>query len=176
LLVVGDSFRRREDSSRAHLASRNVVWLSRFGWQIEVLHRALLESGSPIRWDAVTVNRAYYAARRHPVNFRMRQLEVERREEEAREAVLFADPREQKLRTVAPSEVTNSLELERWTLAVGIARRREVAASPEELWEIARRLYAEEGLERLRAMGGDCEPPQVSRAEQFRRRRRSLLS
>ena len=106
----------------------------------------------------------------------MRKREVERREEEAREAVLFADPREQKLRTVVPSEVANSSEVERWPLAVRVARRREVGASPKELWEIARGLYAATDLEVLRAMDGDSEPPQISRAEQFRRRRRSLLS
>ena len=176
LLVVGDRFCRREDSSRAHLASRNVGWLSRFDWQIKVVHRAFLESGTPIRWDAATVNRAHSAAARHAVDFRMRKREVERREEEAREAVLFADPREQKLRTVVPSEVTNSSEVERWTLAVRVARRREVGASPKELWEIARGLYAATDLEVLRAMDEDSEPPQISRAEQFRRRRRSLLS
>ena len=170
LLVVGDRFCRREDSSRAHLASRNVAWLSKFGSQIEVRYRAFLKSGAPIRWDAAVVNQAYYAAARHAVNLRPRALEVERREQEAREAVLFPDPHEQKLKVVRPPEVRNILELERWTLAVRVTRRREVAASPEELWELARKLYAEADLEGLRAMDGEHERPRITRAEQFRRR------
>ncbi len=102
-------------------------------------------------------------------------LSIAAREEEERDAVILADPGRRQLKPAVPSEIENQADLQRWHLAVAVARHRAPAARAEELWDIARDLWATAGADALRGEQASIPPPRDTRGEQFRRRPRRVL-
>jgi hypothetical protein len=173
LIFQDNRFWLREDPSRAHGVRRNVVWLTPFGLQIVLRYRPQLAGGAPIRWDPRTVHRARECAPFLDATDRRTQLAY--REEVERDAVILADPARRQLKPAVPSEVENEADLERWELAVAVARHRDPAARPEELWDVARDLSATVGVEALRSEHASIPASPDTRSERFRRRPHSRL-
>jgi len=132
-------------------------------------HVALTRSSPrapPIRWDARTVLRARGSARF--LDDSHQRINIAAREEEERDAVILADPARRQLTPAVPSEIETEADLQRWHLAVAVARHRASAARAEELWDIARDLWATAGADALRGEHASIPPPRDTRAEQFR--------
>jgi len=179
LLFLDGRFYRRTDPSRAHAVRRNVVWKSPFGFEIVLRYRPQLEAGTPIRWDARTVKRAHSQAEEHWINRDIRQVVIDEREEDERDAVILADARKPNLELLTPREVVTERDREQWGLAVAVAHDREPHVGASDLWEMARGLYASTDLASLRAAVAELprrEKRRPSRAEEFRRRPQSELS
>jgi|SRR5215218_3406889 len=179
LLFVDGRFCRRTDASRAHAVRRIVVWKSPFGFQIVQRYWPQLIGGTPIRWDARTVNRARFRAEEDWVNRRHREVELARLEEEQRDEVVLADARQAELEGVVPGEVVTKADREHWELAVAVAHDREPGLGAGDLWDMAGELYASKDVASLRAAAAELprrESPRPSRAEEFRRRPQLELS
>ena len=172
LLFKDGQFWVRADQSRAHAVRRNVVWLSPFGREIELLYRAQLEAGAPIRWDRDAVLRARDRVRYVQRNHRRVQIGV--LEEDARDAVIRGENR-WKLRPAVPEDVGSIRDGERWEAAVAVARNRAPQAPAPELWQRALELWRTVDGEALRAQQVALAPATVSANDRFRRKRRPLL-
>lgn len=174
LIFRDNGFWSREDPSRAHCVRRNVVWLTPFGFQIRLRYGAQLTSGAPIRWDPRTVRQARECVAFLDETDRRTQLAYQ--EEMERDAVILADPERRQLKPAVPAEIETEADLERWKLAVAVARHRDaVARRPEELWEAALHLWSTVGAEALRSEHASIPSVQDTRSAQFRRRRRTSL-
>jgi hypothetical protein len=160
------------DPTRAHAVRRNVVWKSPFGFEIYLLYRDQLDAGMPIRWDAGRVLRAERRAASKAMDrqFYFRAA-IESREEEARDAV-FADSTG-RMKEVVPVEVRSRHDRARWGLAVVVAQQRAREEDAGGLWDLALRIYGSETTSSLRAEAAGTRSS--TRAEQFRRQRKSAL-
>ena len=136
LLFLDGRFYRRTDPSRAHAVRRNVVWKSPFGFEIVLRYGPQLETGTPIRWDARTVKRAHSQAEEHWINSDIRQVVIDEREEDERDAVILAHVTKPNLELLTPGEVVAERDREQWGLAVAVAHDREPHVGACDLWEM----------------------------------------
>lgn len=123
----------REDPTRRHIVRRVAVWASPFGERIRTVYRRELKAGRPIRWDPRVIAAAFRYAQEHPVVPYHRKRHVD-----AMAGYLTsADDGKAKLVEAHPESVLTQDDLERWHLAILVARRCNPTVGSAALWNAA---------------------------------------
>jgi hypothetical protein len=134
----GGSFWRRADPTRRQIVWRVVAWVTPWGEGIRMVYERELCNRLPIRWTKERLRRARrYAATqwRNPEDQNAAVAELRWRLLEPLEEA------EERLDEARPDDVRTPEELERWKLAIAVARSAHPGLGSSGLWEAACRIY-----------------------------------